>query len=49
MSHDIPPQSEKKIARKNSEIARLKTEFLQYVEIEKGRSLSTVANYDHYI
>lgn len=27
----------------------LKLEFLQYVEIEKGRSLSTVGNYDHYI
>jgi site-specific recombinase XerD len=30
-------------------ITDLKTEFLQYVEIEKGRSLSTVRNYDHYI
>lgn len=30
-------------------ILDLKTEFLQYVEIEKGRSLSTVRNYDHYI
>lgn len=27
----------------------LKNEFLQYVEIEKGRSLSTVRNYDHYL
>lgn len=27
----------------------LKTEFLQYVEIEKGRSLNTVRNYDHYL
>jgi site-specific recombinase XerD len=30
-------------------ITDLKTEFLQYVEIEKKRSLSTVRNYDHYI
>jgi site-specific recombinase XerD len=30
-------------------INTLKTEFLQYVEIEKGRSLSTVSNYDHYL
>lgn len=30
-------------------ITDLKTEFLQYIEIEKGRSLSTVRNYDHYI
>lgn len=44
MSHNIAPSG-----KKNSEISRLKTEFLQYVEIEKGRSLSTVANYDHYI
>ncbi len=38
MSHNI-----------SSPIERLKKEFLQYVEIEKGRSLSTVSNYDHYI
>ena len=37
MSHNITP------------LERLKTQFLQYVEIEKGRSLSTVSNYDHYI
>lgn len=39
MSHNI----------QTSEIERLKKEFLQYVEIEKGRSLSTVSNYDHYL
>lgn len=27
----------------------LKTQFLEYVEIERGRSLNTVRNYDHYI
>src|SRR3989344_4268058 len=27
----------------------LKTQFLQYTEIEKGRSLNTVRNYDQYI
>jgi site-specific recombinase XerD len=27
----------------------LKREFLQYLEIEKGRSLKTVLNYDHYL
>lgn len=27
----------------------LKTQFLEYVEIEKGRSLNTVRNYDHYL
>ena len=26
-----------------------KRQFLEYVEIEKGRSLSTVLNYDHYL
>ncbi len=30
-------------------ILDLKTEFLQYVEIEKGRSLNTVRNYDQYL
>ncbi|MES2471011.1 MAG: tyrosine-type recombinase/integrase [Patescibacteria group bacterium] len=27
----------------------LKQQFLEYVEIEKGRSISTVRNYDHYL
>jgi site-specific recombinase XerD len=31
------------------DIKELKNQFLEYVEIEKGRSLSTVANYDHYL
>jgi len=30
-------------------IQELKKEFLEYIEIEKGRSLKTVANYDHYL
>ncbi len=30
-------------------ISQLKREFLEYLEIEKGRSLKTVANYDHYL
>lgn len=30
-------------------IETVKKEFLQYVEIERGRSLSTVVNYDHYL
>lgn len=30
-------------------ISDLKTRFLEYVEIEKGRSLKTVENYDHYL
>ena len=33
----------------NNEIDRLKREFLEYVEIEKGHSLKTVNNYDHYL
>ena len=32
-----------------SELETLKVEFLQYIEIEKGRSLKTVENYDHYL
>lgn len=30
-------------------ISSLKTQFLEYVEIEKGRSLKTVENYDRYL
>ncbi len=30
-------------------LQNLKTEFLEHLEIEKGRSLKTVANYDRYI
>ena len=26
-----------------------KRQFLEYIEIEKGRSMKTVANYDHYL
>ncbi|MEK7461937.1 MAG: site-specific tyrosine recombinase/integron integrase [Patescibacteria group bacterium] len=32
-----------------NELERLKREFLEYTEIEKGRSLNTVRNYDHYL
>src|ERR1035437_6604151 len=32
-----------------SEIERLKREFLEYLEIEKGSSLRTVENYGHYL
>lgn len=30
-------------------LKKLKTQFLEYIEIEKGRSLKTVENYDHYL
>ncbi len=30
-------------------IKEMKQQFLEYVEIEKGRSVKTVENYDHYI
>lgn len=30
-------------------ISELKQQFLEYVEIEKGRSVKTVENYDHYL
>jgi site-specific recombinase XerD len=32
-----------------TEIERLKREFLEYTEIERGRSLKTVENYDRYL
>jgi site-specific recombinase XerD len=31
------------------DLKSLKTQFLEYLEIEKGRSLKTVENYDHYL
>ena len=31
------------------ELDRLKREFLEYIEIEKGRALKTIENYDHYL
>jgi site-specific recombinase XerD len=30
-------------------LKQLKTQFLEYIEIEKGRSVKTVENYDHYL
>ncbi len=32
-----------------SSLKQLKNQFLEYVEIEKGRALKTVENYDHYL
>lgn len=32
-----------------TEIQQFKREFLEYIEIERGRSLKTVANYDRYL
>lgn len=32
-----------------SEIEKLKREFLEYLEIEKGRAIRTIENYDHYL
>ncbi len=32
-----------------NELQKLKTEFLEYLEIEKGRSVKTVENYDRYL
>ncbi|MEK7152003.1 MAG: site-specific tyrosine recombinase/integron integrase [Patescibacteria group bacterium] len=34
---------------KSSDIAQLRKEFLEYLEIERGRSLKTVENYDRYL
>src|ERR1700727_850321 len=30
-------------------LKQLERQFLEYVEVEKGRSLKTVLNYDHYL
>lgn len=33
----------------SNELENLKRQFLEYIEIEKGRSVKTVENYDHYL
>lgn len=33
----------------SSDLQKLKTQFLEYIEIEKGRSVKTVENYDRYL
>lgn len=33
----------------NTQIRELKTQFLEYLEIEKGRSMKTTENYDRYL
>jgi len=35
--------------RHMASLKQLKTQFLEYIEIEKGRSLKTVENYNHYL
>lgn len=35
--------------KKTGAIAKLEREFLEYLEIEKGRSLQTVSNYERYL
>ena len=32
-----------------NQIQKLKQEFLEYIEIERGRSIKTVENYDRYL
>lgn len=32
-----------------TELQKLKRQFLEYIEIEKGRALKTVENYDRYL
>lgn len=32
-----------------SSLKNLKTQFLEYLEIEKGRAIRTIENYDHYL
>lgn len=42
-------QNAARAAAKPSEIRRLKQEFLEYIEIERGRAIRTVENYSHYL
>ena len=34
---------------KNMQFSKLKTDFLEYLEVEQNRSQKTIANYDHYL
>jgi len=43
MSHNQSPNN------KIGELEKYKNQFLEYVEIEKGRSLKTIENYDRYV
>lgn len=47
MSHNM--RYTKTEMAQTSEIEQLKREFLEYVEIERGRSLKTVENYDRWL
>mgnify|MGYP000882086625 CR=1 FL=1 len=47
-SNDQDNQAPKQSAPKN-QLQMLKRHFLEYIEIERGRSLRTVLNYDHYL
>ncbi len=40
---------EKTESQQKSELTELKRQYLEYIEIEKGRSLKTVQNYEHYL
>lgn len=40
---------EQPIKSKQTELDQLKTDFLEYMELEKGRSQKTIENYDHYL
>jgi len=46
MSHNSSEKTQKK---NQAEIMRLKREFLEYMEIEKGRAIRTIENYSHYL
>ncbi|MEI8061859.1 MAG: site-specific tyrosine recombinase/integron integrase [bacterium] len=48
-SPTLESSSEKKISKPISELEMYKNQFLEYVEIEKGRSLKTIENYDRYV
>ncbi len=38
-----------KLMSDNNSLENLKRRFLEYLEVERGRSLKTIANYDHYL
>ncbi len=45
----VSPKGPSKLKYKHMLFAKVKTDYLEYMEIEAGRSQKTIQNYDHYL
>lgn len=48
-NNESPKAQQAPSSQKNTKLHALKRRFLEYIEIERGRSLRTVVNYDQYL